>query len=277
MAEKALPYALTSLQRVKDLLSITNPNFDVILTREINAVTEYINQECNRNFLMQKYISEVHTQWGVRQKYIPLRQAPVFYQTDIVTTTAGSNQIVVTNPNGIQAGMQVTGDNILSNTFIRSFDYATKTATLTQNALATSTTSHIFIIGLINLMYRAGTPDNPQWTYFTAPQFELVDNGKSGLVRVYGFVSSIYNNTIKADYYAGYLIDWSNDADNLTHTLPSDISRTAENIVIRWYKRREMAGKSEQTLESSTIRYDRLLDQQDLDTIARYRRATILM
>ena len=63
----------------------------------------------------------------------------------------------------------------------------------------------------------------------------------------------------------------------MAHTLPSDISRTAENIVIRWYKRREMAGKSEQTLESSTIRYDRLLDQQDLDTIARYRRATILM
>ena len=272
MAEKTLPYALTTVNRVKDLIGLTNPNFDLILTREINAVTEYINAECNRNFLLQKYISEVHTQWGVRQKYIPLRQGPVFYQTDIVSTTGGSNQITLSNPNGVQAGMQVTGDNILSNTFIQAFNPATGVATLTQNATGTSTQSHIFVIGLINLLYRAGTPDNPQWTPFTAPQFEIVNNGRSGLARVYGFVSSIYNNTIKADYWAGYLINWANAGDNLTHTLPSDLSRTAENLVVRWYKRREMAGKDSQTLEASTIHFSRLMDEQDIDVINRYKR-----
>jgi hypothetical protein len=270
MADQTLPYALTTLARIKTLLTIDNANFDLMLTNEINSVTEFLNQECNRNFLMQKYISEVHSQWGVRQKYVILKRAPVFYITDIVSTTGGQNTITLNNANGVKVGMPIFGDFIASGTTITVL--TGNVATLSLPASGTSSSAHIIICGLLNLQYRAGTPDNPSWTNFIPTQFELVDDGKAGIVRVYGFISSIYNNTIKADYWAGYLINWQKAGDNLTHTLPMDITRTCENLVIRAYKRREQAGKTSQSLEGSTITYDRMLDSIDQQVIARYRR-----
>ena len=275
MGTKTLPYALTELSRVKALLGFDNGNFDVILTNEINSVTEYLNQECDRNFLMQKYISEVRSQWGVRQKYIVLRNAPVFYQTDIVTTVGGSDQITISNPNGVVAGMPISGDCIASNTVISQITGSV--ATLSNPATGSSTSAHIFISGLLNVQYRAGTPDNPSWTSFIPTQFELESNGKAGIVRIYGYISSIYNNTIKADYWAGWLISWADAGDNLKHTLPMDITRTAENLVIRAFKRREQAGKTSQSLEGSTITYKDDLDAIDIDVINRYRRVPPIM
>jgi hypothetical protein len=275
MAETLLPYALTTLQRVKDLMGITNTASDTILNREINAVTEFINQSCNRKFLMTKYISEVRSQFGKNQRYVTLKNAPVFYMTDIVSVIGGGNTFTINNANGLQNGMPIFGDNILPNTTIT--NVSGTTITISTNFIATSTTNHIIITGLLNLMYRAGTPDNPQWQLFTTAQYELVNDAASGMVRVLGAVSSIYNNTIKADYYAGYLINFANAGDNLTHTLPSEISRLCENVVIRWYKRREQAGKTQQSLENSTISYDRLMDSQDIDIINRYRRVPSVM
>ncbi len=275
MAEQLLPYALTTLQRVKDIMVITNTSQDTVLTREINAVTEFINQSCNRNFLLTKYISEVKTSFGKQQKTITLKQAPVYYFTDIVSVVGGNNTFVISNANGLQNGMPIFGDNILPNTTITNISGTT--ITVSNNFIATSTTNHIFITGLLNLMYRAGTPDNPQWQFFTTAQYELTNNGASGVIRVLGAIASIYNNTMKADYWAGYLINFANAGDNLTHTLPSEISRLCENIVVRWYKRKEQAGKSTQNLEQSVITYDRLMDAQDIDIMNRYRRVPSVM
>ena len=277
MAEQLLPYALTTLARVKDLMTIlsSNTGFDSVLTREINSVSDWIQQETNRNFLLKKYISEVRTQWGVRQKYITLKNAPVFYKTDIVSVVAGQNTLTLNDAGGVVAGMPIFGDGIASGSYITNVTGAVITVSVNFNT--TSTTAHIFITGILNLQYRAGTPDNPSWTNFLPPQFELVDDGKAGLVRVYGFVSSIYNNTIKSDYWAGYLIDFTNAGNPLKHNLPTDLTRTAENLVIRAFKRREQAGKTSQTLETSTITFDRLIDDLDKQVLASYRRVPTVM
>jgi len=271
-----LPYALTTLDRVKALIpGLDNSNFDVILQREINAVTEYLEQECNRRFAMTFYISEQFSQWGSKQKFRMLRHAPVFFLTDIVTIVGGQNTVTLNNVNGVQKGMPIYGDGILPGTKIT--DVTGSVITISNNFIFNSTDAHIFINGLTSLQYRAGTPDQPNWTSFFPPQFETVDDAKAGIVRIYGWMSSIFNNTVKGDYWAGYLINWKNAGDGLTHTLPADITRTCENIVIRQFKRREQAGKSEQSLESTVVRYDRQLDQQDLDTIKRYRRVPTIM
>ncbi len=275
MPEKLLPYALTELQRVKDLMSLTNSDFDSVLMREINAVSSFLKKQCNRDFLYQKYISEVHTQWGSRQQHIVLRQKPVFFMTDTVAITGGSDQITLNNINGVQVGMPIAGDGINGNTVVKNI--VGNVITLSQPANKTSSVADIFVSGLIDLQYRAGTSDNPQWTKFLPPQFEVVAPGDSGIVRVYGFISSIYNNTIKATYWAGWLIDWDSADDNLKHTLPADITRTCENIVIRWYKRAELAGKSSQSLEGSTIAYRDLLDNQDLQVIKAYQSIPTVM
>ena len=249
-------------------MSLTNSSLDPVLIREINSVTEFLRKQCNRDFLFQKYISEIHSGWGARQKYILLRQKPIFWRTDSVAITAGSNQITLSNGNGVQVGMSIAGDGINPNTTITAI--VNNVITISQSANKNSASADIFINGLISLQYRAGTSDDPQWTSFLQSQFEVVAPGDSGAVRIYGFVSSIYNNTIKATYWAGWLIDWDNAGDNLKHTLPSDITRTCENIVIRWFKRAELAGKSSQSLENSTISYRDVLDSQDLQVIKTY-------
>ena len=274
MSEQLLPYALTSLQRVKDLLSFTDSNFDALLTREINSVTDFLNKETNRNFLLQKYNSEVHSQRG-KSQFIQLRNAPVFYLTDVVQTTAGSNQITLTKASGVAVGMQVVGDGISANTYVTVVNG--NIITLNIAALQTNSSADIFVIGIQKLQYRAGTPDNPLWTNFLPTQFEGLEDLKTGTIRVYGFLSTIYNNTIKCSYWAGWLINWSNAGDNLSHTLPADISRTCENIVMRWFKKRQWAGNQSQTLEGSTISYRNALDQQDLDVINHYRRMPVIM
>lgn len=139
------------------------------------------------------------------------------------------------------------------------------------------------IKSITSLQYRAGTPDTPNWTNFITNQYELIDPSPipgnesvlwypTGVVRVYGIMPRIYNNSVRATYVAGYKIDWTNAGDPTKHELPLDLTRVAENIVVRWFKRRDFAGKSSQSLEGSSISWDRELDKEDKSIIARYQK-----
>ena len=110
------------------------------------------------------------------------------------------------------------------------------------------------VFSLTSLQWRAGTPTNPSWTDFTPDQFELVDprtdpiSGTtfypSGVVRVYGVLPRIYNNMIRATYVGGYPVNWANPEDHNTHWLPGDLTSVCENLVLRRFKRRMLAGQS---------------------------------
>lgn len=211
--EKLLPYALTTPSRIKELLEINDQDFDKLFIRLINSVSDFIQQECNgRRFLRKTYVDEVYSSSNQRQRFITLRQCPVY--------------------------------------------------------------------SISALSYRAGPPSAPAWQPFTIDQFELINPQPdiagityypSGMVRVYGFVPTIYNNMVRATYTAGYLIDFANAGDLTKHTLPSDLTRTAENIVVRWFKRKDFAGKDTQTLETSSITFSKMLDSEDQMIIAHYR------
>ena len=77
MSEQVYPYALTTVQRVKDLLGITVTNADAVLLRMVNSATDFIQSFCNENFLRQTYTNELYSIWGERQEYLMLNHGNV--------------------------------------------------------------------------------------------------------------------------------------------------------------------------------------------------------
>lgn len=70
-------YALTTVDRVRNVrLRIENDGFDVLFANLINAVSDYIEGECNRRFMETDY-EELHTVHTYGQQILVLRQAPV--------------------------------------------------------------------------------------------------------------------------------------------------------------------------------------------------------
>lgn len=130
-------------------------------------------------------------------------------------------------------------------------------------------TRNIPIASVSSLQYRAGLKSNPNWTDFNTDDWEIVGDGGSGLIRVYGLLEGI--NTIRISYTAGYLIDFANTGTS-THTLPFDLSDLAERLVTKLFKRRENEGKLSEAFEGGTVQWDDFLTDVDKDTIARYRR-----
>jgi hypothetical protein len=196
------------------VLTITDQpvNFDTVLTRMINSVSDYISNECGRfSFVRQTYTNDTYSIDNPRQSFLQLRNTPVFS----------------------------------------------------------------------SLQWRAGTPTNPNWTDFIADQYELVDPRTdpisgltwypSGMVRVYGVVPRIYSNMIRATYVAGYPVDWANAGNRTTHLLPADLTSLCENLVVRKFKRRQLGGMSAQGLEGATHSWRNELDADDLDVLGQYR------
>lgn len=205
MSEKLLAYALTTEARVKDRLTITGANFDPLIQRLINGVTEFIERSCNRRFKETVYMNEVYSVISPRQEFLVLKQAP-----------------------------------------------------------ASAVTS---------LQYRAGTPSNPNWTGFIADQFELYEDGDSGILKVYGGIPK-GTNSIRVSYTAGYKFNFANAGDagdaTPTHTLPYEISELAERLVIKAFKKRESVGKSQEGFEGSNVNWQKEMDDDEKEILLRH-------
>lgn len=124
---------------------------------------------------------------------------------------------------------------------------------------------------LTSLSYRLGTPSAPAWTPYLVDDYELINDGKSGLVRVYG---GIYrgSNTIRATYTAGYKIDFGFPTDTTKHTLPFDLSDLAERLITKRLKKREHEGKLNESFDGGTVTWDAFIDAGDREIVNRYTR-----
>ncbi len=208
MAEIIYPFALTTLARVKARLTITTTGHDAVLTRLVNAVTDYIQKECNRSFLSAAYTDEVYSVYGVGQNHLLLKQSPVS--------------------------------------------------------------------SVAKLQYRVGLKTDPQWTDFMADDWELLEDGQSGIIRVYGSLIR-GTNVIRITYTAGYLIDFANAGDSTKHTLPADLTDLCERLVTRWFKRREAEGKETETFDNLTVKWKDDLNKEDKQTLAAYKRLPVFV
>lgn len=81
MAEQIFPHALTTLARVKDRLALdlTKTTQDAVLIRLINAVTDYIESDCNIRFKQTLYTDQLYSVWPENKlvDYVALKHAPV--------------------------------------------------------------------------------------------------------------------------------------------------------------------------------------------------------
>jgi hypothetical protein len=279
--EQVYWYALTTLSRVKDRLGLSDSSFDPSLTRYINAVTDGIERVCGKSglerspndghFVQKKYTNEVYSVRGKRQERLVLRNAPVTYA--FLTGNLTNNSTTVANCStvaGLVAGMPVVGVGISSGTTITAV--GSTTITLSQVAGTTQTGVYLEASGLLSFEWRAGTPSNPVWTAFIPDQFEIEEQGASGIIRVYGVMPRLYSNMLRATYIAGYAVDWQNAGNGSTHQLPADLSNTCENIVIRIHKRVLLAGKTSENIQGATNAWRNDLDQDDKSVILSYTR-----
>lgn len=125
------------------------------------------------------------------------------------------------------------------------------------------------------LQFRAGLKSNPNWTDFAADDWELLDDGGSGIIEFHGAVVRGTNN-IRATYTAGYKINFANYGDGNTHTLPADLTDLAERLVTKLFKRREAEGKVREDFNGGSITWKDLLNLEDAETINKYRRVNFV-
>jgi hypothetical protein len=287
MSEVIAPYALTTLQRVKDRLEIKINDSDPVLTRMINSATDFIERECGKtgleafpndgHFVQKTYKNEVYTAKGRKQERLVLRNAPVTYLLVTGNLTQGSAAVSnVTPSTGIVAGMPLYAIQGLfpQGTVVSSVSGST--VTMSQSASVTLPGAVFEISGLISFQWRAGTPSNPSWTDFIQDQYELDQMGRAGIIRVYGSIPGLYNNMIRATYVAGFPADWQNAGNGATHQLPSDLTDTCENIVVRTYKRRMVDGKASEAIQGATTSWRDQFDAHDRNVIANYSRPALI-
>ena len=198
MPEIIYPHALTTVDRVKQRLGITNTSLDTVILRLINAVTDFIENRCNRKFKEQTHTSELHHPGGIGQEYVFLKNRPVSVLT--------------------------------------------------------------------SLQYRSGSISSPTWNDFPADSFEIVEDGKAGLIKVYGGMAK--GLTVRATYTAGYKTDFTNFGNTALHTLPADLTDCAERLVTRWLKRREDEGKDAASYLQSSVDYMKELSSEDQEVLA---------
>jgi len=121
------------------------------------------------------------------------------------------------------------------------------------------------------IQFRSGTKTNPNWTDIMADDWELLEDGASGIIELYGAVIHGTNN-IRIAYTAGYKFNFANYGDSNTHTLPADLTDLAERMVVKLFKRREAEGKSREDFNGGSITWKDLLNPEDTETINKYRR-----
>jgi hypothetical protein len=294
--EKLYPWALTTTSRVKDMLGKQGMDMDVLIARLVNAATDFIEAECNgRRFGLTQYVNEQSSTYGARQRTLTLRQCPVFYLQFTGSTTAGSNQVTncVATPvwgagagssiAAIQPGMVIQGGDNGASVATPSYavpqgSLVTVTAvsgsTITMSAAATLslTGANFTVHGLCNVQYRAGTPSAPSWNNFIIDQYELQNNGQSGVVRVYGVIPRLYANMVRATYWAGYVIDFDNFGNPALHALPASLTYLCEKLVVRFVTRRTFAGKVSEGLQGATTTWKDALDKDDQLILSQFRR-----
>lgn len=127
------------------------------------------------------------------------------------------------------------------------------------------------VSAVASIQYRAGLKSNPSWTDFAADDWELLEDGATGIIEFHGSPGSGINN-LRATYTAGYKINFSNYGDSNTHTLPADITDLVERIVVKLFKRREAEGKSQDSFNNGSITWKDTLSAEDQATLAKYRR-----
>jgi hypothetical protein len=285
--EQVSPIALTTLQRVKDIL------FDPALTIQVTGTTTSASNA----------VTSAVIQAGKVVRVGQTITGPGIPAGTIVSATTSNTLTLSKNATASASGVvlaivdqPVNTDTVLirfinsvteyinnecgRRSFVRQ-TYVNDTYSIDSGRQDTLILRNTPVFSISSFQWRAGTVTNPSWTDFIADQYELIDprtdpvSGTvwypSGMVRVYGVLPRLTSNMIRVSYVAGYPVNWDNAGDGSTHMLPGDITGVCENLVVRRFKRRSFGGMSSQALEGATSSWRNEIDAEDLDVLAQYR------
>lgn len=126
------------------------------------------------------------------------------------------------------------------------------------------------LVSISSLEYSIGIGSNRSWVALDSSMYEIMGDGKSGLIKVWGGLGRGVNS-VRVTYIGGYLIDWANYG-NTTHTLPADLTDLAERLVTKYWKRREAEGKSQEGINAASIQWRSDLEKADQQILDRHRR-----
>ena len=249
--------------------------FDGIITRMINGITDFAEKEAGgRRFVQTFYQNEMQSASGSRQRFITAKQMYINSFSTYGDFTSGSNTIInIPSTAGMKVGMVLRNAQYQVPAVVTTITAVLSTTSIqiSNAASGTQSASSFQIVGLTSFQWRPGTPSSPSWIDFIPDQFELLEDGKAGIIRLYGVMPRLYSNTVRISYWAGYVVNWANAGDYNTHTLPSDLTNAVENIVVRIFKRRDLAGKTAEALEGATTTWDKDLNMEDKSVFGHYR------
>lgn len=290
MSVQLSPFALTTLQRVKDILF--DPNKTISLTGAAltsgSASVTGLTVPPGKSIQVGQVISGTGIPTGTTILAI-ISASAITLSANATATNTGQTLPVIDQPtsfNNVLIGMINYATNFVNNECGR-FSFVQQTYVNDTYSIDNPRQSFLYlrntpVYSISSFQWRAGTPTSPNWTDFIADQYELIDPRTdpitglvwypSGTIRVYGVLPRIYNNMIRATYVGGYPVNWSNPEDHNTHQLPGDITSVCENLVVRRFKRRQLAGQSSQTLEGATTAgWRNVLDVEDEMVMGQYK------
>jgi len=283
------PFALTTLQRVKDLLF--DPNQTILLTgaslTQGSETVTLFTVQTGKTVRAGQLISGLGILAGTTVASIS-GSTITLSQSAVATNTGQTLTVVDQTPqyDGMLIRLINSATNYINNEcgrpggFVQQ-TYVNDTYSVSNPRQRVLILRNTPVFSISSFQWRAGTPSNPSWTDFIPDQFELLDprtdpiSGTvwypSGSIRIYGVLPSLYSNMLRVTYVAGYPVNWANAEDHNTHWLPSDLTHLCERIVVRLFTQRTLGGKSSQALQGATITWRNELDAIDLDVIGQYK------
>jgi hypothetical protein len=231
------PCALTTLQRVKDLLF--DPNSTILLTgatltngsETVSAYTVATGKTIRAGQQISGLgIPSGTTIASVNGATLTLSQNAVQSNTGatltVIDQTPQHDGILIRMINGVTRYIA----NECGRTCFVQQTYVNDTYSIDSSRQDTLILRNTPVFSISSFQYRAGTPTNPSWTDFTPDQYELINPRTdpisglvwypSGMVRVYGVLPTISANAIRATYVAGYPVNWADAEDGVHHLLP---------------------------------------------------------
>lgn len=271
--------ALTTKERIKTRLGITEDHFDAIITYLILAVTARIEQACGRRFIQAEYNNEMHDGsdlYGSNRFILIVQNAPI--------------QVI----DGIEYRIGTTWtayDDDAYDAELRTglIHFRTPMPQGKQNIRITYTGGFSgYSIGVNNYWFFNIVPTGT--VNGTNRTFTLPEDASQVIVYVDGLREAASNITFTAGSDTFTLaegrapsstiaVDYlrENAAEDSDISLPLDLVEVCEEVVVRLFKRRESDGRLSESFQESSVTWsENVFTKENVATVKNYRRGYAL-
>lgn len=271
--------ALTTKERIKERLKITETAFDDLIDRLILAVTKRISQMCNRRFTQATFENELHDGsdlYGSIRRTLIVKNAPI-QEIESVEYRTG--------PNSAPAWRAYDEDDYDLDAEAGLLHFRNALPNGKRNIRITYTGGYSgYSIGVMNYWIfnevPLGTVNGSNRTFTLledATQLVVYADGVRVLSSNYSFTPGS-DSFILAEGQAPFTsiaVDYLKEtaAGDTEDWLPADLVEAVEEVVVRLFKRRDSDGRLSESFQESSITWtEGVYTKENLATIRNYRR-----